>query len=110
MLSDEYQSMKELARQCGSTQKQMGLALAKLNLWIVGGCPTRKADAEGYVRYRTYPHRPDIGDRSLPIWHKEKTLAALATIGIFPLPRFTAPPPVPKPRAAKASYMDKHGD
>jgi len=110
MLSDEYVSMKELAKLCGSTQKRIGLALAQRGLWIINDRPTQKAHDEGYIQYRDYPHRPDIGDRTLPVWHVEKTLAALKTIGIEPLPEFTASPPATKLRPAKPSYMDKHGD
>ena len=97
MLSDEFIAMKELAIICGSTQKRIGRALAKLGLRTVGGGPTPKAYAEGYVASRDYPHRPDIGDQTLATWHKEKTLAALETIGIIPLPTFAAYLPAPKP-------------
>lgn len=109
MSCDIFLAMKELAEICGSTQQRIGPALARLGLWNINGGPTDKASSEGYIQYRTYPLRPDIGDRSLPIWHKEKTLAALKTIGIVPLPEFTAPPATATYRA-RPSYMDKHGD
>jgi len=109
MLPNMYLAMNELGDICGISQQEMGLALARLGLWIIDDCPTQKAFAEGLIQWRTYPHRSDIGDRSLPIWHVQKTLAALKTIGIEPLREFTAPPPAPKPRA-RQSYMDKHGD
>lgn len=109
MLSHMYLAMNELGDVCGMTQQEMGRALARLGLWILNDRPTRKAEGEGYVKYRTYPHHPEIGNRSLPIWHVQKTLAALKTIGIEPLPEFTDPPPAPKFRPAP-SYMDKHGD
>jgi hypothetical protein len=104
-----YLAMKDLAVICGSTQQRIGRALAKLGLWIINGRPTPKAYAEGYIDRRQYPNRPDIGDRSLAIWHTEKTLAALKTIGVTPLPEFVAPPPAPKYRA-RPSYMDRHDD
>ena len=123
MFTDEYLamkaylSMKELGVICGSNQQLIGRALDDLGLWIIDDEPTEKAFAEGYIQYRDYPHRPDIGDRYLPTWHKEKTLAALETVGIVPLPEYAAlcavPSPVPpaaNPRPAKPSYMDKHGD
>jgi len=97
MLSDDFLAMKEIAEMCGSSQQRVGRALAKLGLWIVGDGPTRNASDGGYVTFRTYPHRPDIGDRSLPVWHKEKTLAALKTVGIIPLPTFAAYLPAPQP-------------
>ncbi len=109
MLLDEYLSMKEIAIICGLNQKRIGRALARLGLWRINDRPTQKAYAEGYIQYREYPHRPDIGDRSLPVWHKEKTLAVLKTIGIVPLPEFTAVFRA-RSRPAKPSYMDKHGD
>ena len=114
MLSDEYLAMKEIGIICGSTQRRIGRALAKLGLWIIGVSPTDKATAGGYVQYRQYPHRPDIGDRTLPVWHVKKTLAALKTVGILPLPTSAASPPASSPatklRPARPSYMDKHGD
>ena len=96
MLSDEYVSMKELAALCGSTQQRIGRALAKLGLWIVGGRPTRKAHDNGYIGLRQYPNYEEY---PLPVWHKEKALAALKTVGITPLPSFNAPPPAPKSAA-----------
>lgn len=119
MLFYEFLAMNELGDICGLTQKEMGLALARLGLWIIDHRPTDKAIAAGLIQWRDYPHRPDIGDRKLATWHVGKTLAALKTIGIEPLPEFAAtvsPPaspkassPAPKPRA-RQSYMNKHGD
>jgi hypothetical protein len=88
MLTDDYLSMKELAVLCGSTQKRIGLALEKLGLWIVGGkSPTLKARREGYIGLREYPGHENY---PLTVWHREKTLAALKTVGITLLPTFTA--------------------
>ena len=87
MLTDEFLSMKELAHLCGSTQKLIGRALEKLGLREVGGKPTPKAYRDGYVGLREYP---DLEDYPLTVWHREKTLAALATVGITLLPTFTA--------------------
>jgi len=109
MLPHMYLAMNELGDICGMTQQEMGLALARLGLWIINHKPTDKAIAAGLIQWRDYPHRPDIGNHKLPIWHVEKTLAALKIIGIEPLPEFTDPPPAPKFRPAP-SYMDKHGD
>jgi hypothetical protein len=106
MLSDECLSLKELALMCGSTQKLIGRALEKLSLRIVGGRPTRKAVDGGYVSLRYYPNHEDY---PLTVWHKEKTLAALKTIGITPLPSSTAPPPAPKP-AAQDNDADEDAD
>jgi hypothetical protein len=89
MFTDEYWSMKEIAKTCGSTQKRVGLALEKLDLWIVGRSPTQKAYREGYIAFREYPNKENY---PLPVWHREKTLKALATLDIVPLPVVTSSP------------------
>jgi hypothetical protein len=89
MFTDEHWSMKEFAKTCGSTQKRVGLALERLGLWIVGGSPTQKAHQEGYIAFRTYPNKENY---PLPVWHREKTLEALASVGIKPLPVVASTP------------------
>ena len=107
MLSDEYVSMKELAVICGSTQKRIGLALQGLSLWSVGGGPTPKARREGYVGLRYYPNHEDY---PLSVWHKERALAVLKTVGISPLPTFTVPPPVPNPEPQDEKDRDSDSE
>jgi hypothetical protein len=70
MLTDEYVTVKELAALRGSTEKQIDLDLVGVGLWTVDGRPTRRARRNGYTGRRYYPN-------PLPIWHREKTLAAL---------------------------------
>ncbi len=78
MYVKEYVSMKELAPEFGMTQKGMGIALEDIDLWEVGGEPTKKAYDGGYVSERIYP-----GYEEYPgiVWHREKTIAALEAAG-----------------------------
>lgn len=79
MSVEVFVSMKQLAIELGTTQKRIGLALDRLGLWDVGSGPTQKARDGGYTSLRYYSNLENF---PLTVWHREKTLAALATIGL----------------------------
>jgi hypothetical protein len=103
--------MKELADLCGSTQKRIGRALETLGLWKVGARSTPKARDGGYVGFRCYPN---LENYPLTVWHRDKTLATLKTVGVIPLPSFAAPLPDeandPDPDGEKADESNQDED
>lgn len=72
----EYLTLTQLGKMYGLSAIKIGRCLAKIGL-RENGQPTRKALEEGFVRFVEM-------DQGFYSWHRIKTIAALAEIGIKP--------------------------